>query len=233
MRARASRVLVFLASLPLLFLSTAFLFRGPARSFYIVMYKERRLRAGSLFFRPGWGWVDLVHYRIACARLARVEAELSAPSGGCAATLSGSFQTALGGWEATRRRYRVPGCERLSPSQRRAVSVGIVLDMALAEENAQAAGRLWHGTDISAYQFDDLPSVWLAGLERLGLRERDTEEKPSPERLRLLSRRLLREGVALAARRIAEPADFPEQSAALRRLSEATAAVRGRWTPER
>jgi hypothetical protein len=142
--------------------------------------------------------------------------------------LTGTFKTALGGWVATRRRYRVPGCGGLSGARRRAVAAGIVMDMGRAEEDAQAAGRLWQGTDISAYQFDDLPSAWLAGLEHLGLRPREGAAPPAKAAGLLL----LREGMALAARRIAEPADLREHGRSLSRLVRATRAVRGLWRVE-
>ena len=86
--------------------------------------------------------------------------------------------------------------------------------------------------DISAFQFDDLPSVWLASLEYMDFRGPESRLAFNQEELSIMQKRFWREGMVLAEERIEYPADLPEQTSALDPLARSVASVGAYWRLE-
>ena len=139
---------------------------GEARHDYLFAYKLRNIREGNLYYRQGWGWVDDSHCH--AERLEHVlNAMAQAPDADAVTvTVDESFVIITGERLPVVRRYVIDGVAELDAGQRWAVAAGICIDYSLANERAQAAVPAWMCAQMSAWQFDDIPSTVLTCLDR-------------------------------------------------------------------
>lgn len=135
---------------------------GPARDAVNLRYKTRLVEAGRLQHVPGWGWVDAAHYHGARKRLCRAFEGLADPTPfelrASFARVDGSLMTATERYQAT---------APLSPEARLEAAAAVTLHAAFMDERSQQEAPLLSALPMSAWNFEDLPSVQRAVLDAL------------------------------------------------------------------
>lgn len=187
---------------------------GDARDAVLFAYKADRIERGTLVHAPGWGWVDRTHLPHE-----QLDEALAWAGGrpGDRLHLDAELTHILGGRVPIARTYRLQA-PAADDHHAWALSCAVVLDFHVHHEQAQAGQPWWTGTPLSAFQFDDLPSVLRACMDR----------RPGAEALAIetdlvaLRARWAREGLEKVRTPVREVA-VPEA------VAEATAA----WVAER
>ena len=127
-------------------------------------HKTHLVRAGRLQHLPGWGWVDTSHYHGAQRRMCAIHQHLRDHPGE-PVWLKGVFARADGSLIHLSESF-APTPE-LSPDRHLQEAARLALLMARRDEEAQASAGFFSALQISAWNFDDLPSVQRAALDAL------------------------------------------------------------------
>jgi len=135
---------------------------GDARDAALFAYKADRIEQGVLVYAPGWGWVDRTH--LPHDQLDQATAWARGRPGD-RLVLDATLVDALGGRTPLAHTYALPATAR-DAHQAWSLACAVVLDFHHRHEQAQADRPWWTGNTLSAYQFDDLPSVLRACLDR-------------------------------------------------------------------
>lgn len=166
---------------------------GDPRTAALVAYKADQIREGKLVYAEDWGWVDRTH--LAHDQLDRAEAWAQGHAGD-ELRLEAAVSDILGGRTPVVRTYdlRVPARTEEAVW---ATACAVVIDFNRDYESAQQARPWWTGAPMSAFQFEDLPSVLRACLDR--------RPGASPPSLQTDVASLLRRWEAEGPSRVAEP----------------------------
>lgn len=135
---------------------------GDARTAALVAYKADRIDAGQLVYADGWGWVDRSH--MPHDQLDAAE-RWAGGDRGARLELTAKLSNVFGGRVPITRTYTL-SADHLDRDGRWAVACAVVLDFHTQHERAQSEQPWWTGTPMSGFQFDDLPSVLRACLDR-------------------------------------------------------------------
>lgn len=130
---------------------------GAARTELLFVYKGQQVERGKLVHSPEHGWIDTLHADP--KELATVAAALE--RGDAAVSIRTGFSTAWGGVREVERTYEVDTAGA-TPDEIQHLACALFLDHAVAVEEAQERLPFWLGTQVSAFQPDDLPGNALA-----------------------------------------------------------------------
>ena len=135
---------------------------GDPRDAALFAYKAEAIERGTLVHAPGWGWVDRTHLPHE-----QLDQALAWTRGlpGDPLVLDAVLTDARGQRTPLAHPYALPATAR-DARHAWALSCAVVLDFHARHEQAQADQPWWTGTRLSAFQFDDLPSVLRACLDR-------------------------------------------------------------------
>ncbi|MFK7931660.1 MAG: CPBP family glutamic-type intramembrane protease [Myxococcota bacterium] len=145
---------------------------GAPRSAVLVAYKADRIESGTLEYRPRWGWTDTTHTPVIELEQALEWAQGEA---GDPWTLTAYVVPVVGPRAAVTHTYALPQTSA-DPEQVWTQACTALMDFNERYERAQADQPWWTGAQMSAFQFDDLPSVLRACLDA----HPDAEPPPPP-----------------------------------------------------
>ena len=141
----------------------ALLMHGECRANYLWAYKLRNIREGNLCYRHDWGWVDASHKHL--ERFEMIDEVLKEGSSeAVSVTVNEPFVTITRNWTPVIQRYEIFNPERLNDAERWAVIAGISMDFSRRNEEAQGSVPFYLCSQLSCWQFDDMPSTLLTCL---------------------------------------------------------------------
>lgn len=132
---------------------------GPPRDAVNLAYKATLVEAGRLQHHADHGWVDVAHYYGAQRRLCEVVSRLGREVvEGEQLEVLGRFERLDGVVVVHRSNWRALG----DVSDAMEAGAALVWEVAVEEESFQERAPWWSGLPLSAWSFEDLPSVSLA-----------------------------------------------------------------------